>query len=299
MSLLQSLVDRYRVLVLYDGKIFFPTEVKDPSRHQHTLLEGENLALCQSHEIQTPTLESFVHNHAIPIIQGPIDEGMELKKLQQIDKIFPSIATYPLILTKNQGVFYTTGKTGLKLHGKNFGQYKSHTLPEIEKRFLKMTGGSKREHSIPIVKIEKTANSILLRKKIQGFSIYNKHKKYVFDPVTIQVKLEKGPLGVKICEPTVVEQNYPHPFVYANGKICFGNESRWVQNGIQLWKYIAHYQTHEFAQMVKRTFGETQNLLEKGYFGTLIPIRTLTPANFYNQMIDRQLGARSLGAILL
>lgn len=279
MSLLGSLVNRYKEIILWGTDIFYPTESRDIS----ILYKGTNF--CRAHQIKTPTLESFIRYHVLPELNSR-ETATDKKLLKNMAYIFPAIRQYPLYINKEEGIFFEKGGTNLYIDGDTFSEKRAYTFQEVEKKFVTRTQDRSKSEIDHPAHLICSGSEKYIQQDIDSFFMHTDVDNFFFLGTTIQIEVvEDRMLGVRIKEPTIPDPDYKHPFLYSNTKLCFGNERRWKDNDIH-FRFVQKYQTSEYIQMIKRTFRETENLLKNGYYGEVSPVYTLNRREFNEEVID-------------
>lgn len=89
-----------------------------------------------------------------------------------------------------------------------------------------------------------------------------------------------------VSPPSVLNLPYKHPFVYHDGRICYGSLNWSLEKGVR-FNYFYHYNSHNIRELGGRIAGilrEGKEKLEMGYFGSkILPVYNLdkfTPIAF-------------------
>jgi hypothetical protein len=111
---------------------------------------------------------------------------------------------------------------------------------------------------------------------VPDFLIQKNKKYYHFEKAVIGTDVEIGPGGMKILAGTkVFNVPYPHPFVYSDGKICYGPLFDWSRDmKISFSKNYPLDNLKKLGTMLGAMLIRAQNSLEASYIG-----RSLTPVH--------------------
>lgn len=284
MSCLNTLVNQYSNILIFNGRLYIP------ARDGEAQLPGVSFTKHRSIDQLTQRLSllDFSEQYIVPALKKQKADSFSRGKKEDLIFAFPSTRTHPLVISQRSGTFFEADgnrQPYLKINNETYGVATEYPIEKIQEQARKKLGPESTKISETTAKAVPKDSDVLLIQKMGSFAIQINKTTYFFEGPEIGVALHKDPRGVSIEKPHIHTPDYNHPFVYADGRICFNDRfssKRWKDDNIH-FDFVENYQTEDFIGMIKRTFNQAQDNLARGYFAGAKPIRRLSDGDFTHE----------------
>jgi len=123
---------------------------------------------------------------------------------------------------------------------------------------------------------------------IEPFVLRKRGRYFLFPGTRATLEIILDDATIRIPGPAEVEPGYEHPFVYRNGKICYGTDARFRRQGIQFTKAYDASDTITVGRSIASLFEEVEKVLHLGYHKGARPVNRLLTEQFNHLLISEE-----------